>query len=101
VKLIKPDGKAIFRIIDTSGRTVADNLNYSFIGIFQDGLAGVEAFDHRWGFVDKTGKKVIEPNFAGVRLFRNGLSRMESGSLFGGLKVKYINREGMIVWQED
>jgi len=100
VKFIKPDGHAIFRIINKSGNIIADNLDYAFAGIFREGLAGVESFDHRWGFIDKKGKEVIEPKYAGVKLFRNGLSRMETGSLFTGLKVAYINKKGKIAWQE-
>ena len=100
VKFTKPDGNSIYRIIDKNGKMVADNLNYAFVGIFREGLAGVESFNHQWGFIDKTGKEVVAPTFAGVRLFRNGLSRMESGSLFKGLKVVYINKAGKIVWQE-
>jgi hypothetical protein len=55
---------------------------------------------HQWGFIDKSGNEVIKPQFAGVRLFRNGLSRMETGDLFRGLKTGYINKKGNIVWQE-
>lgn len=100
VKFLKANGIAVYRVIDKSGSVIADNLDYAFTGIFREGLAGVESFNHRWGFIDKTGKEVIEPEFTGVKLFRNGLSRMETGSLFKGLKVAYINKDGKIVWQE-
>lgn len=100
VKFTGPDGNTTYRIIDKTGSIVADHLDYAFVGIFREGLAGIESYDHRWGFIDKTGKEVIEPKFAGVKLFRNGLSRMETGSLFKGLKVVYINKQGKIVWQE-
>ena len=100
VKLLKNDGSEVYRVIDTTGRVVADNLRYAFVGIFREGLAGVESYDHRWGFIDKSGKEVIKPQFAGAKLFKNGLSRMETGSLFSGLKVVYIDKRGKVVWQE-
>jgi hypothetical protein len=28
-----------------------------------------------------------------------GIARMESGSLFGGLRVEYIDRDGKVVWR--
>jgi hypothetical protein len=100
VQFMQPDGKAVFRIIDKKGGIIADHLPYAFTGIFREGLAGVESFDHLWGFIDKTGKEVIKPQFAGAKLFRNGLSRMETGHLFSGLKTVYINKKGKIVWSE-
>jgi hypothetical protein len=100
VKYHGKNGKSMFRLINKRGITIADNLGYAFIGIFSDGLAGVESFSHQWGFIDKSGNEVIKPQFAGAKLFRNGLSRMETGDLFSGLRTVYINKNGNIVWQE-
>ena len=100
VKMSKPDGSYWYRIIDKSGKPVGNNLTYAFVGIFREGLAGVETFDQRWGFIDRTGKEVITPRFASVKLFNNGLSRIETGSLFKGLKVEYIDKSGKVVWKE-
>lgn len=100
VKWPEPDGTSTFRIIDKTGRVLADRLSYAFTGIFREGLAGVESFNNLWGFIDKTGKEVIKPQFAGAKLFRNGLSRMETGHLFSGLKTVYIDKTGRVVWRE-
>ena len=100
VKLLQPNGDAIFNIIDKKGNAIASNLKYAFVGIFKDGLAGVESYDHRWGFIDKTGTEAIAPQFAGVKFFQNGLARMETGNLFDGTKTVYINKKGKVVWKE-
>lgn len=99
VKLTRKDGRVVFRLIDKSGGTVADNLDYGFVGIFRDGLAGVESHQHRWGFIDKKGKEVIPPKYASVRLFKDGLSKVETGSLFGGLQTNYIDKKGNLVYK--
>ena len=97
VKISRVDGSTFFRIIDKEGKTIADNLQYSFTGIFREGLAGVESNSLRWGFINKNGKEVIAPRFASVRLFKNGLSKIETGSLFSELNSGYIDRAGNIV----
>lgn len=100
VQVTEPNGKSYYEIIDKNGKTLASHLPYDFAGIFREGLAGVETHNQRWGFIDKTGKEVIAPRFAGVNLFRNGLSRMETGHLFNGLQTVYIDHTGKVVWQE-
>jgi hypothetical protein len=97
VKMTGANGKSFFRIIDKQGRIIADHLQYSFAGIFREGLAGVESYDHRWGFIDRNGKEVIAPRFSSVRLFRNGLSMIQTGSLFTELQTGYIDKEGNIL----
>ncbi|MHA4847771.1 WG repeat-containing protein [Flavitalea antarctica] len=97
VKLSRPDGSTFFRVLNKDGRTIADNLNYSFTGIFREGLAGVETNDYRWGFIDKYGTEVIPPKYASVRLFRNGLSMIQTGSLFTTLNTGYIDKAGNVV----
>lgn len=97
VKMSRPDGNTYFRIINKVGIVIADNLNYGFTGIFREGLAGVESSNYRWGFIDKTGKEVIAPRFASARLFKNGLSMIQAGSLFTNLSTGYIDKEGKIV----
>ncbi|GAB3714763.1 hypothetical protein GCM10027592_54780 [Spirosoma flavus] len=94
----RSDGKG-WQLIDSSGKTVSGVLPYLFVGMFKDGLAGVESKDHRWGFIDKTGREVVPTEYATVTLFHNGLARMEKGRMMGELKMVYLNREGKIVWQ--
>jgi hypothetical protein len=97
VKMSRPDGHTFFRIIDREGDTIADDLQYGFTGVFREGLAGVESFDHRWGFINKKGDEVIAPRFASVRLFKNGLSMIQTGSLFTNLHTAYIDKTGNMV----
>jgi WG repeat protein len=49
--------------------------------------------------VDRSGREVIPTTWTGIARFENGLARMESGSLFGGLRVEYIDRDGKVVWR--
>ena len=100
VKISNPTGAATFAIIDKTGKKIATDLPYLFTGIFVEGMAGVQNESHLWGFIDKSGREVIKPTFAGVSLFHNGLARMESGSLFKGLKTIYIDKKGRVVWKE-
>lgn len=101
VKISRPDGISFFRIINKQGQVIADKLQYGFAGIFKEGLAGVESFNHRWGFIDKNGKEVIAPRFASVRLFRNGLSMIQTGSLFTELHTSYIDKAGNMAYRLD
>ncbi|MBC7903037.1 MAG: WG repeat-containing protein [Gemmatimonadaceae bacterium] len=100
VKIVKPDGRIVYRIIDKQGNAKSADLHYLFTGIFSEGLAGVENESHQWGFIDQQGRLVIEAKYAGVSLFKNGLSRMQTGSLFGGLKTVYINQQGTVIWKQ-
>ena len=52
-----------------------------------------------WGYIDRTGREVIPTTRTGISRFEDGLARMESGSLFGGLRVEYIDRDGKVVWR--
>lgn len=84
--------------IDTSGKTVIGPLPYRHVGVFVDGRAGV-CRGSAWGFIDRTGREVIPTTWTGVSRFQDGLARMESGTLFGGLKAAYIDRDGTVVWR--
>jgi hypothetical protein len=84
--------------IDTTGKTVIGPLPYRHVGVFVDGRAGV-CRGSAWGFIDREGREVIPTTWTGIARFQDGLARMESGSLFGGLKVAYIDRDGKVVWR--
>jgi hypothetical protein len=60
---------------------------------FSEGLAHFRTTDDKYGYIDKTGKVVIAPQYDAVRPFRNGLSAvsvMEKGTGF-------VNQTGEIV----
>ncbi len=77
--------------INTLGKMV-----YKFedvLSLFSYDLAGVKK-DGKWGFIDSTGKFVIEPKFDSIDSFNRiyNLARVEINGKYG-----YINREGEVV----
>ena len=48
--------------------------------------------DGKWGFVDKDGEKVINPQYEDARSFANGFAAVKKNGLWG-----FINTEGKIV----
>jgi hypothetical protein len=100
VKVRDEAGKISYSIIDSSGKELAANLNYQFVGIFKEGLAAFETVNYSWGYIDRNGKEVIPARFSSPQLFLNGLARMEVGNFFKGLKMVYINKKGIEVWKE-
>jgi hypothetical protein len=46
----------------------------------------------KWGYIDKTGKTVIEPQFDDIREFNEGLAAVQMGEQWG-----YINTQGTLV----
>ncbi|MGC3947362.1 MAG: WG repeat-containing protein [Chryseolinea sp.] len=79
---------------------MAQQMKYDFVGIFKEGLAAFESRDHTWGYIDRSGKEVIPAGYASPNFFKNGLARMETGSLFTKLKIVYIDKKGQVVWKE-
>lgn len=66
---------------------------------FSDGLAAVaegtvvvKSSNLKWGYVDKSGKKVIECNFEDAGLFSEGLAPVRTGGKWG-----YIDKSGKLV----
>ena len=50
----------------------------------------------KYGYIDKTGKMVIEPQFPEARDFHEGLAYVSEG---WGVKVRYIDQEGEVVFK--
>ena len=58
---------------------------------FSEGLAGL--YDHgKWGFIDKTGKVVISPQFSYESEFKEGVAPVKDGKKWG-----YIDKTGKMV----
>lgn len=82
--------------IDKKGETKFTLQDAERVRLFKDGLAAFsmvnEEGDEKWGFVDKTGKVVINPQFKSVSNFSDGLCgvRNDDG------KWGFINKEGTI-----
>jgi hypothetical protein len=47
----------------------------------------------RWGYIDKSGKFVINPQFDEASPFADGLARVKVGR-----KTGYVNASGKYVW---
>lgn len=60
---------------------------------FSEGLAAVHR-GGKWGYVDKTGKFVIRPQFDGAFTFSGGLALVIVGN-----RVGYIDKTGKYVWK--
>jgi hypothetical protein len=88
------EGYAIFAnagkwgIIDTKGRVKDAKFTRNH---FSDGLAPVQTEDG-WGFIDRTGKMVVTPQFDSADAFQNGLARVTALG-----KEAYITTTGAFV----
>ena len=79
-----------------------DNISIDKVADFSEGLAAIgTTFSMsflevtapcEWGFIDKKGRMVIEPQFESVKPFSEGLAAVMIGSKWG-----YINKNGNIV----
>lgn len=75
--------------IDSSGKLVTRKFDYALD--FSQGLSAV-FIDRKWGYIDKTGKFVIEPQFEQADSFSQGLAVVKTGNKWG-----YIDRTGKFV----
>lgn len=73
------------------GYTTVSNFQWDYVYRFSEDLAGVTK-GNRTGFVDKTGKLVISPQFSTALRFEEGLALIYHGGKYG-----YINKAGKIV----
>jgi hypothetical protein len=64
-----------------------------FAHTFSEGLAGA-GLRGKAGFVDRTGKFVIEPKFDGVWEFSEGLAKVMLGEFMQGEKYGYVDKTG-------
>jgi len=64
-------GNKYFAFIDTSGTQITET--YSYINNFSEGFAAVEQ-NKLWGFINKKGKMIIEPQFIKVKSFHDGFA---------------------------
>ena len=79
------------------------NLNFEemfpdaeFIGHFSEGLADIR-IDGLWGFIDYDGNMIIEPQFEGTSMFRNGFARFHIFNENTVEAMGLIDRYGNIV----
>ena len=100
VAAVKIDDKWCY--INKSGEVViTPEREVCFCGVFCDGVALIQVGktdSGKWGFMDRTGKFVIEPKFDWVKLFHDGLAQVRLGDTESG-KYGYIDRAGNYVWE--
>lgn len=84
----------------SNGETSISSISEGFAGLtdkslkeimFREGLVGVP-LGSRWGFIDRTGKVVIEPQFDWVTQFSEGFS-----GVYKNWEGGFINHDGMMV----
>jgi hypothetical protein len=82
--------------IDKNGQILFTLQNAEVVKIFKDGLAAFSVVDSagtKWGFVNKKGEIIINPQFINTHSFSNGLCAVQNSDGKWG----FINEEGKIV----
>lgn len=72
-----------YSYIDKTGRIVIAADQFESITHFSEGLAGVYLVNKGWGFIDKSGKEVIEPQFQQASSFSEGLAGVQLEGRWG------------------
>jgi hypothetical protein len=81
--------------IDKQGNIKFSMVEAKVVNIFSEGLASFaieDNYEKKWGFVDKTGKIVINPQFEEVGMFSEGQCPFKNGENKWG----YIDKKGNI-----
>lgn len=91
--------------INTAGETVIDVPDLNLIGNFHEGLAKVNYFQRYYGFINKSGKLVIETPFVEVRDFSENLAvvKIQEKGFYGQAKTSWgaIDQAGRIIFEGD
>ena len=89
-----------FAFIDKQGKIIFEHLEAYEVYSFSEGLAAVR-IDEKWGFIDRTGKFIIPPQFVNIPMysgFREGLAPVRT---WDKIKCKYgygfIDRTGKFI----
>jgi len=89
--------------IDTTGKMIlsGERGEYDKARSFSEGLAAVAfssgIMQDKWGYIDKTGNMLIEPQFEYAEGFREGLAVVGMHDEWGQKKYGYIDKTGKIV----
>jgi len=85
----------IWTFIDKEGKRILGDKGFMVASSFSEGLAAVCPLgSNRYGYIDKTGKVVIEPQFESAGDFSEGLAAVSMNGKFG-----YIDVNGQFVIQ--
>ncbi|MEZ4450224.1 MAG: WG repeat-containing protein [Nannocystaceae bacterium] len=78
--------------IDPKGKFIPDRPGTLQVGKFSEGLARFKALNRigvaAWGFIDKSGEIVLQPEYDMVHDFYDGLARVQVDDLYGFLDPK-------------
>ena len=88
---IKTGGRYAF--IDLKGNYALDNARFDDAWDFTENLAGVKVKD-KWGYIDKMGNFVVEPQFDWAGYFSEGAGAVDIGE-----KTTYIDKEGNFIME--
>lgn len=80
-----------YTMIDGTGKQVG-NGQYQDVDIFYDETYAAVKIDNKWGFVDNTGKVVIEPIYEEANSFSNGYAAVKFAGQWG-----FINMDNEVV----
>ena len=80
-----------FHMIDALGKTIGKGL-YQDADVFNDDTYAAVKIDNKWGFIDKSGKVVIEPMYEAARSFSNGYAPVRKAGKWG-----FIDKSGKVV----
>lgn len=81
-----------YSYIDDRGQIIIDAAKYQRARSFSEGLAAVYLEGHGWGFIDKSGKVTIEPQYQAALDFSEELAGIQADNKFG-----FIDKAGAIV----
>jgi hypothetical protein len=88
--------------IDRAGNVAIVGGRFGEINDFSEGFASVEVpikerfSASKWGYIDRTGKFLIDPRFEVARSFKGGLARVSKDK--NGLQRGYAFTDGRLVW---
>ncbi|MFH0819589.1 MAG: WG repeat-containing protein [bacterium] len=96
-----------FALIDKTGQVISplevNDVDYFFEGLAAINIGGIVRYNlhsdsedidigGKWGYIDRTGKIIIEPIFSSVKQFSDGLAAVKYKDKWG-----FINKEGKFV----
>ncbi len=87
------------KIIDKAGKLIATKPQYTEATGFYNGLAAVKGKNGKWGFIDKTGKEIIKPQyFSAYRFDKDGFAKVQTGDYRTGIFLYgVVNRDGKVI----
>lgn len=90
-----------WKMIDTTGKVVVTG-NYSKLGSLSEGLCAAADTTGNWGYIDRTGKWIIKPQYLAAEPFIDGKAKVFVNTAKKPQSVKlpkekYINMQGKVV----